>query len=288
MQAGVRTMTCALFALSTAMGFQHDASAQVQLAPDGMVGLEHIPFLVQDLEQSTEFWRKIGFSPSPVEPRDNGIRASLIRFEDGSGIELLTVAEAIDELTTQYRELITQADGPAYFGLHARDAGKLTTKLGQQRYRLNNDDGVVTIDSRHLDYLFITTDDSRDDSFYLKHPNGSYAMVRVWISTNRSEELADLLVALGGELSSRWVYVPDRVPSKVVTVNNGEVLILPARQQLTEDREVIGATFEVSDLAALEKRLTISNIPFIKGGSGNASVVIAPTETHGMWLEFRE
>lgn len=263
--------------------------AQVQMSPEAVAGLDQIPFAVADLEQATSLWRALGFSIIVGRVQDNGLASNQIKFEDGSGIALITAPAAVDQITTYYRQMIELGGGPAWFGLHARDMERLKSTLQKARYKALEDTSRLTLDSRYLDYLYFLNDNRvPTDAPYFVHPNGSYAMVRVWVATSRSKEIADLLVTLGGETTSRVVYVPDKANARVVTVNNGEVVILPKAQQLTENMEVVGATLLVPDIAQLERRLTIARIPFIKGGSANRSVIVGPHVTQGMWLEFQE
>ncbi len=285
-----KLVRAAVFTAAIAAGILSRAEAQQQIVPEAIVGIDNIPLAVNDLELAITTYRTLGFAIKPGPERPNGLRTGLIEFPDGSGIELIAVPEAVDELTTTYRQLLDTAEGPAFFGLHARDMNQLTTALRTERMEFTEEDGILALASRIFDYLFFNRDNSSitDNSAYFAHRNGTTAMSRVWIAPDRSADLQQLLVALGGEATSRTVYTPGRASARVVAVTNGEIVILPKSYQVTKNRPVVGATFNVSNISVMETRLTTAGIPFTKGGTENMSLVVAPSATHGMWLEFRE
>jgi hypothetical protein len=265
------------------------AAAQWRTMPSALAGIDHIPFVVHDLQVASTSWRNLGFTVKDGSTSANGIANSHVKFEDGSGIELLTVPAAVDDQTRRYREMLDVAEGPALFSLQARDLAAFAQALDGSPYKY----GTVsrTFEIRDFDYLFVTQDNrAPDDKAYTIHPNGAKALSRVWIATTKSRgrRLRDLLVALGGDLTLAKVYAPEAVQGYDVTISNGEVLILPASSQLTEDRPIIGATFEVEDLDVVRRRLDLFQVPWTMGGTEDLSVIVAPEATHGMWVEFRE
>ena len=271
-------------------GVSVPVEAQQQIVPDALVGIDHIPLAVNDLERAAATYRALGFTIKPGTVDSNGILTSLIKFPDGSGIELITASEAVDGLTEKYRQLLEAAEGPAFFAMHTRDTDKFIAALNTAQLDFSESDGVVEPGARTFDYLFFGRDNRlpTDRPEHFTHGNGATAMARVWIATDKSAELQQLLVTLGGEATSRTVYTPDKARAKVVAVTNGEIVILPKSHQLTKNRPIIGATFNVTDISLLERRLQSANIAFTKGGTENLSLIVAPPETHGMWLEFRE
>jgi hypothetical protein len=265
------------------------AQAQHRFTTEATVGIDQIPFVVNDLDAAEDVWRRLGFRLKPGQPHANGIENALVRFEDGSGIELLTVPAAVDETTTRYRALLEAAEGPALFSLHARDLGKLKEELSQTRFNY----GAVshTLDHPSFDYLFFVGDSrQKDDAAWLAHPNGATAMSRVWIAVPRraGNDLQRMLEVVNAEITLGKVYAPEAVETKIAAVSNGEILILPEARQLAENRPVIGATFEVESIAAMRRRLADFGIPFTVGGVRDQSLVVAPEITHGLWVEFRE
>ena len=263
--------------------------AQHRYTSEATVGIDQIPFLVHDLEAAEDVWRRLGFRLKPVQPQDNGIESARIRFADGSGVELLTVPAAVDETTTRYRALLDAGEGPALISFHARDLSKLNDELTQTRFKY----GAVsrTLDHPSFDYLYFVGDSrEKDDAAWLQHPNGATAMSRVWLAVPRraGNDLQRLFEVLNAEITFARVYAPEAEQTTVAAVGNGEVLILPQARQLTDNRPIIGATFEVESIAVMGRRLTDFGIPFTVGGVKDQSLIVAPDVTHGMWVEFRE
>ena len=56
-----------------------------------LIGIDHMPTVVADLEKASESYRRIGFSLKPGRAHDNGLRNNHTKFRDGSGIELVSV-----------------------------------------------------------------------------------------------------------------------------------------------------------------------------------------------------
>jgi hypothetical protein len=199
------------------------------------------------------------------------------------------VPAAVDDTTTRYRALLEAAEGPARISFHARDLSLLNAELSQTRFKYGP--GSHTLDHPSFDYLsFVEDSRQKDDAAWLQHPNGATAMSRVWIAVPRraGNDLQQMFEAVNAEITFGKVYAPDAVQTTVAAVSNGEVLILPQARQLTENRPVIGATFEVESLAVMRRRLTDFGIPFTVGGVRDQSLVVAPDVTHGLWVEFRE
>jgi hypothetical protein len=282
-----RSLLHALLAGMLALLYTLPAAAQWRMMPEAIVGLERIPYLVHDLEAASTTWRDLGFNVKPGGTWNNGIAYNGIKFEDGAGIELLMVPEAVDKETKQYREMLEDGEGPAAFALYAPDLRKVNQAIGDSRFKY----GPVSrkFDRGGLEFLSIAEDSrSPADRAYTQHPNGAKAMSRIWIATSAGTVLRDLLVALGADSTVAKVYAPEAVQSYDMTVSNGEILILPRSDQLICDRPVIGATFEVEDLDKVRERLDIFGIAWTAAGTENRSIVVAPDATHGMWVEFRE
>src|SRR5262245_54048788 len=85
-----------LFVLSTSPVLSSE-NAPVQ-------GLDHVPVAVADLQKAGERYRSLGFTLKPGRPHTNGIANLHAKFSDHTEIELITAPQAVDELTTTYRE----------------------------------------------------------------------------------------------------------------------------------------------------------------------------------------
>lgn len=97
--------------------------------------------------------------------------------------------------------------------------------------------------------------------------------------------------ALGARVERRKVYVPNPVLAEVATVADaGEVIFLPATRQILAGRPIVGIVLRVQDLNALDRTIEAVGVSpaLTRNTKAYRSTFIAPQETHGVWLEFRE
>ena len=94
-----------------------------------VVGLDHIPIAVSDLEAAADRYRELGFTLKAGRPHDNGIQNQHAKFPDGTELELITAPEARDALTTTYRRHLESGDGPAFLALYAPTMERATERL---------------------------------------------------------------------------------------------------------------------------------------------------------------
>ena len=263
-------------------------SSQAPVSVPIAIGLDHIPVAVGDLEAASATYRALGFSLKPGRPHANGIRNAHVKFPDGAGIELLTVPEAVDPLSTKYTDMIRAGDGPAFLSFHARDTTALHAALRAGGYPFRDAGGLTDLQSPELGFLFWIQDNRSptDRPEHFAHPNGATALGAVWIATDDGDALARLLVGLGGRQQRREVLAPDRVEATVVTLAEGEVFILPARHRLLSGRPIIGASFRVRDLATVRRALAAGGVSPRTGLELAERLVVEPSKAHGLWLEF--
>ena len=258
-------------------------------AQDGVrVGLDHIPVAVRDLEAASATYRALGFALKPGRPHANGIRNAHVKFPDGAGIELLTVPSAADPLSAKYVDMIRAGEGPAFLSFHARDTGALHGALRAGGYPFRDAGGLTDLRSPEFGFLFWIQDNRSptDRPEHFAHPNGATALGAVWIATADGDALARLLVALGGRQERREVLAPDSVEATVITLAEGDVIILPARHQLLPGRPIIGASFRVTDLTTVRRALAAGRLSPRTGAGPAERLVVEPSKAHGLWLEF--
>lgn len=263
-------------------------SSQAPVQRPVAIGLDHIPVAVRDLKAASATYRALGFSIKPGRPHANGIRNAHVKFPDGAGIELLTVPAAVDPLSTKYMKMIRAGDGPAFLSFHARDTTALHAALRAGGYPFRDAGGLTDVEAPGLGFLFWIADNrsptDRPENF--AHPNGATALAAVWIATDEGDALARLLVALGGRQQRRAVLAPDTVEATVVTLAEGDVFILAARHRLLPGRPIIGASFRVRDIATVRRVLAAGGVSPRTGLEGADRLVVEPSKTHGLWLEF--
>ena len=254
-----------------------------------IIGLDHIPVAVRDLERASATYRAIGFALKPGRDHGNGIRNAHVKFPDGAGIELLAATDAVDGLSAHYVDHLRDGEGPAFVSLHARDTGRLQAALRDGGYEFRQDGEVTKLLAPEFAFLFFIRDNrsptDRPDQF--AHANGATKLSAVWVATEHGESLVRLLLLLGGRQQRRQVHAPGPVEATVVSLAAGEVVILPGRYQLLPGRPVVGASFRVRDPARVGRRLVEGGIEPVAAAGTAERIVVGPGSAHGMWLEFR-
>jgi hypothetical protein len=253
---------------------------------DVLAGIDHIPLAVRDLGPASDDFKRLGFSIKPGRQHASGISNRHIKFPDGSGLELITVKVASDELGAAYLKHLKAGDGPAYFSLHVRDMAKLASALVEARIDFDQEAGLTTFKDPKLGFVFISTDNRSptDRPKHFAHPNGAFAMSEVWIACEDPTPLKALLLALGATSESATVRVPEPTEGEVFELQNGKVVIVHSRNQLLSGRPVIGVVMSVrlptgDSLTSRYEREHFS--------TSKSSWLVSPNSAHGIWLKFR-
>jgi hypothetical protein len=254
-----------------------------------VVRLDHVPVAVRDLAEASAVYRAIGFSIKPGRHHSNGIRNAHAKFGDGSSIELITAGAAVDTLTARYLEFLDSGDGPAFLALQAGSFDELVDALRSGGYAFRRAGDVVELRQPGLEYLFFVkgSRSPTDRPEHLSHRSGAAGLRAVWLATDAGAELERLLVHLGGSSTRRDVWAPDSMTVPVVTLDQGEVVILPASHQVVAGRAVIGMSVRVSDVDAVREQLSAAGIEAPVETGGPRRVLVPPRAAHGAWLEFR-
>src|SRR5581483_4320536 len=108
-----------------------------------VLGVEHTPIVVGDLEKAQADFRAMGFAIKPGRPHADGIQNAHVKFPDGTEIELITASRAVDELTSEYREKLTKGEGPVYFAMYAPDPSALAARLKAIAAPAQDDNGEI-------------------------------------------------------------------------------------------------------------------------------------------------
>jgi metallo-beta-lactamase class B len=276
-------LTASLFAT-------RDASSQTPTRP--LIGLDHVPTAVKNLEMATQDYGLMGFAFKPGRFHENGIRNNHVKFPDGSGIELLTATQANDWLTTHYLQVLAQGEGPSSLALHARDIPALIRALRAGKVGYSEADGYLRPTHPALKFIFFVGDNraKNDRPEHFAHPNSAVAMTEVWLATDEIAPFRKLLTALGCSEKRETVFVPEPVNATVFTVTNGKLILLPKTYQLMKGRPIVGTGFRVASFDALGKalgRMPDSGVRRVAEG-GVARWIVPPQSAHGMSVAFSE
>lgn len=126
------------------------------LAPAPLVmGVEHTPIVVTDLEKAQADFRAMGFAIKPGRFHADGIRNAHVKFPNGTELELITAPAPTDALTSEYYAKEQRGDGPVYFGLWAPNYSALATRIKAMAVPVQQDGGVLTFPAGNpLHHLF--------------------------------------------------------------------------------------------------------------------------------------
>lgn len=193
-----------------------------------VLGLDHIPIVVTDLDKAQADFRAMGFAIKPGRLHADGIRNAHVKFLDGSEIELVTATNATDELTSEYLARMKTGGGPVYFGLYAPDLVAVAARLRDLRIAAQDDDGMFTFSPTNpLHPLFLgqrnkTSTDLPEDFAYR---NGATRLSALWVRDDPA--LRKVLSDVGGSAhaheplpSSRNTGRNPRIASRRGSVSN--------------------------------------------------------------------
>lgn len=258
-----------------------------------LLGLDHIPLAVADLDEAAERYRKLGFALKPGRTHENGIQNQHVKFPDGTEIELISTSKARDTLTAEYLKYLASGDGPAFVGFYAPDMDRLASRLDAvgKPYRIG--DGLLSFpESDELRHIFFgqRAQSTTDQPAHFGHLNGADALIGVWVAGDDLTAELKLLTSLGAEFSEQEVYVPEGVMAIVAELQQAELVFLPGSWQLVPGRRIVGATIRTSDLEALRGVLMAASldVPPVLLTNNGLSMFISPDIAHGIWLEFRQ
>jgi len=280
--------------LASTMALANPVSSQKAARRAPLVlGLDHIPVAVADLDRAADRYRELGFTLKPGRPHANGIRNWHAKFRDGTEIELITADEARDALTREYVRLLSQGDGPvfvAFFAPGMNGAARQLDAMGKP-YRRNA--GLLTFpETDRLRYIFFggRNHSPTDRPAHFEHANGAEALIGVWIAGDDLAPERDLLTRLGAAIADERVQLPEPDTAIVARLPQGEVVFLPGVRQRIQGRRIVGATLRTRDLEALRRVLAKgpARVPPVIATQHGSSMFLPPDLTHGIWLEFRQ
>jgi len=255
-----------------------------QTARPLVLGLDHIPVVVADLEKSEADFRAMGFLLKQGRVHADGIRNAHVKFPDGTEIELITAPAAVDALTAEYRAKLKDGEGPVYFGLYAPDRTALAAKLDAAGIPFQSDGGLLGFSPESPLHPFFFGNRNKsptDKPEHFAHPNSAERLSAAWVIGNREQRA--LLQSLGIALAPIRPCAPiSKIESSVAMLPEGNVYLVPSASA-----NVVVARIEVRSLRTLLAVLKRNNVPVAKGITCDRGAIwISPATAHGIWLEF--
>jgi hypothetical protein len=295
MMAGALVLAAALAGVAGAgSGVAQPATVVDATAGGGaLIGIDHMPFAVKDLDRAILEFQRLGFAIKPGRFHADGIHNAHVKFPDGAGIELITASAPADDLTRRYLRFLAAGEGPAFVSFHSASLAELTQHLEKAHFAAAAHDGLLEVQDPALEWLFLfagTNQSPTDLPEHFAHPNTADATLAVWIAGRDEARMAAFFTGLGARIERKRVFVPDAMLATVATVANGEVIFLPPSRQLIADHPIVGAVFHVRDLDTAERVLRSGKVRGIRKlqAESHRSLFVPPQETAGVWLEFRQ
>lgn len=253
-----------------------------------LLGIEHLPTAVRDLDSASARFVRLGFTLKPGRAHDNGIRNVHAKFADGSYIELISAPAAVDPLTSAYRRHLDAGEGPAFVSLYvSRIAGlaELMAPLGGAA----EGDSVTFARGALTPFFFGTRAPSPSDRpAFFRHANGAQSLSRVWIATDDRADIEAMAARLGARFHPTIQCLIRCLPIRRTKLPQGELILMPADAQNVRGHPIVGATVRVRDIAIARALLKANGLPFGADGirDRGTSLIVPPALANGLWLEF--
>ncbi len=247
------TRSCAaLLALAALVAAPAVADAQASV-PLG-VRLDHVVLIVSDLDSAAAPFAQLGFRFKPGRLHANNLVNRHIKFRDGTGIELMSLAgPPADSMALRYEALLARGAGGAYVALHTNDLDAVAAearRLGLATRRASSGPwrflGFPGPSDASAVFFVAGGIAANDPDSVTAHRNGALALTQAWVEGGPL--LDSLLFAVGGRLAE-YVQGPDARRGARWQLAAGQVVVVP-RAFPDEWPRPVGAVLGRTHLAA--------------------------------------
>jgi hypothetical protein len=215
-------------AVDDAADVQHAACVGGTAAP----ALDHVVIVVRDIEAASAGFAREGFRLKRGRLHANNLLNRHIKFRDGTGIELMTVAgEPGDAMAGRYVQLLRDGEGGVYVALAVTDAAAAyayAEELGLQPYR--SESGAwrfVAFDagSSAAAVFFVAGGvPAQDPDSILDHAHAVTGLAEAWLEAG--PELGELLQRLDAAHCGRAAAANGMVGERI-GLGRGSIIIVP-------------------------------------------------------------
>lgn len=243
--------------------------------------IDHLTIAVNDLTQAEKDFKALGFTIKPGRLHANSIENAHIKFQDGTALELITVAESMDELTESYKEIMAEGDGPAYLCLRMDDPKHTEKKLFEFEPALTNGSYYqwITFPKESvLSYLFFMkyTNPPVDKKEHLQHQNGVIGIKAISLEKKEFSSELDMFQMLGSDISPA---------QEGITLASQTLLFKSIKNQLDSASPIAAITLLVNNIHETMEQLP-EGIPFVISG---ANTITLPAEyCHGIQIVLEQ
>jgi catechol 2,3-dioxygenase-like lactoylglutathione lyase family enzyme len=256
-------------------------------------GLDHIPIAVADLNKTSAFFSKIGFTLKPGRFHANGIKNNHIKFSNGTELEIISSAKRTDSLSSEYDDFIREGDGPAFAGLYSDNHPALSARLQSLQMPVQHEGNMITFRPGHdLHTLFFgsRTPSPTDRLHHFIHKNSSVSLIGAWIAAGNESAWISLFSNLNIDVQQKEKQFPLTQAYKSAVFEDGEIYLLPKTERQNKNHEICGVVIKVTDLKKLTNQLTGQKItiPPVHHFPNHISMYLAPGQALDFWIEFRQ
>ncbi len=260
--------------------------------------LDHVPIVVHDIGLADRTFRdKLGFTIKPGRLNDNTLRDDLVKFFDGTSLELITAARPEDETAEGYVNFLAAGEGLDGFAVAAGDVDSVAARIRPLAPRPS----VVSAGP----YSFLVPQLSGSHVFFIDyrqtmvepvaittHANTARGLLAVWVAADSSGPTRRLLEAVGAKTVADTTLPLAHAGARRVELQNGAVYLTgcPARQCGRPAHAVLGITVEVGSLTTATEVLerNLRRRFDAHADRRGRSVLVPPSIAHGIWLELLE
>lgn len=252
--------------------------------------LDHIIIGSENLSETTELFRKLGFSIKDGKVHKNGIRNNFIEFADNTEIEIVEVKYPTEDFAIEYKNLISQNKFGLQFSLRVDVIENLKNNfsaINSNFVELQKGNDYSTLSAKGINFelpIFFIQFDKLNNS-NTNHLNHAKGITSVWFETKDIKKTARELVDFGFDPIGNY-YIPN-FTGKVVEFKNANFKIVLIE---SDKYEITGITISVDSKSDLLKIINDNfDKNFLNKVFENRKSIFLPNEiTKSIWLEFVE
>jgi catechol 2,3-dioxygenase-like lactoylglutathione lyase family enzyme len=289
-------------------------------------GIDHVGVGVRDLAQAQHDYEGLGFRISKGGHFPGGLSNCIVRFQNNSYLELLSVSGTKPGDVADIAEFVKKHEGAMFLGINVSSAKAAAdylkthnfdaadpepnsimsegeTKLPPpQWYTVGTADKPAaskegfTIPIFFIEYLSKDRMEKSRAEGWMDHPNTAMSIHSVWFAVHDMETQLRTLRDAGFEIgeSREAKFLSGR--GREVKAGHGGLVLLesgdkkgPLTEYLTDhDEGIIALSIEVSDLGKARRlaESTTGSALDTYDGFYGPSFLLSPKVTHGVWIEM--
>ncbi len=289
-------------------------------------GVDHVGVGVRDLAQAQDDYERLGFKVSKGGHFPGGLSNCVVRFQNNSYLELLSVSGTQPGGASDIAEFVKKHEGAMFLGINVSSAkaaadylkthnfdaadpepGSIMTegetKLPPaQYYTVDTADKPAaskegfTIPIFLIEYLSKNRMDKSRAEGWMDHPNTAMSIHSVWFAVHNVDTQLRTLRDAGLEIGDSREVKFLGARGREVKAGHGDLVLLESgdkkgllAEYLTDhDEGIIAISIKVSDLGKARRLAESSTGSTLDTYNGfyGLSFLLPPKVTHGVWIEM--